>query len=370
MKNCTLKPELLVNFLKARMNNENISVSQEVAEHVKNCEKCKAIAENPRKAKIFIKLHDSATKLSEAANSIPQISKDVKIQFGQIWKLGKKYSAPSENEGRYVEKLAVEFGIVIDDNPEAILVAPVYMNYNKQEIDADHELVIDSSVTSLYMPLLVETWNIVEVSKNDFIKYYGELSQEYKVELYKKLTLNILGLFRYKELSKSVAFFRKSEKLKLEGIFSSPKTRESFFFKNVIKKIKEFLPTSVFSSSYSFIPICSVGIGSRCLIGFNPIDWICGSVGFTAADEDSQKMMILKEFFDKKISPWVEKLDGKLDAQQNRDSIILLRDDGKHEEFEIIVDEKDKFLSKDGMLELTIEDIAYINNKEFIIQLR
>ena len=350
MKNCTLKPELLVNFLKARMNNENISVSQEVAEHVKNCEKCKAIAENPRKAKIFIKLHDSATKLSEAANSIPQISKDVKIQFGQIWKLGKKYSAPSENEGRYVEKLAVEFGIVIDDNPEAILVAPVYMNYNKQEIDADHELVIDSSVTSLYMPLLVETWNIVEVSKNDFIKYYGELSQEYKVELYKKLTLNILGLFRYKELSKSVAFFRKSEKLKLESIFSRPKTKESFFFENVIKKIKYYLSAAVPSFS-------------NCLVGFS-------LNAFMAADEDSPKRLILKEFFDKKILPWVKELDGKLDAQPNRESIILLRNDGKHREFEIIVGKKDKFLSKDGMLELIIEDIAYINKKDFTIKLR
>ena len=195
MENCTLKPELLVTFLKAKMNNANISVSQEVAEHVKNCEKCKEIADNPRKAKIFIKLHDSVAKLSKAANSIPQISKDDKIQFGQIWKLGRKYSAPSEKEGRFIEKTAVEFGIVIDDNPNAILVAPVYMNYNKQEIDSNHDLVIDSPDTSLYMPLLVETWNIVEVSKSDFIRCYGELSEDHKVELHKKLTLNILGLF-------------------------------------------------------------------------------------------------------------------------------------------------------------------------------
>ena len=350
MENCTLKPELLVKFLKAQLNNENTNVPQEITEHVKNCEKCKAIAENPRKSKIFIKLHDSIAKLSEVAKSVPQISKDDKIEFGQIWKLAKKYSAPSEKEGRFVEKTAVEFGVVIDDNPNEILVAPVYMNYNKQEIDADHDLVIDAPATSLYMPLLVETWNIVEVSKSDFIKCYGELSQQNKVELHKKLTLNVLGLFRYKKLSKSVAFFRKSEKLKLEGIFSNPKSKESFFFENVIKKIKEVLAASVPTLFNSLSPV-----------GLN---------AFVAADEDSQKRLILNEFFDKKIKPWVKKLDGKLDAQPNRDSIILLRNDGKHKEFEIIVDKKDKFLSKDGMLELIIEDIAYINKKDFIIKLR
>lgn len=350
MENCTLKPELLVTFLKAKLNNANISVSQEVAEHVKNCEKCKEIADNPRKAKIFIKLHDSVAKLSKAANSIPQISKDDKIQFGQIWKLAKKYSAPSEKEGRFVEKTAVEFGVVIDNNPDGILVAPVYMNYNKQEIDANHDLVIDAPATSLYMPLLVETWNIVEVSKNDFIKCYGALSQQNKVELHKKLSLNLLGLFRYKKLSKSVAFFRKSEKLKLESIFSNPQTKESFFFENAIEKIKIFLAATVPTFS-------------NCLIGF-------GVNAFMAADEDTKKMLVLKQFFDKKILPLVKKLDGKLDAQLNRDSIILLRDDGKHKEFELIVDKKDKFLSKDGMFELIIEDIAYINKKDFIIKLR
>ncbi len=357
MENCTLKPELLVKYLKAKMNNEKTDVSQDVIEHVENCEDCKAIIENPRKSKMYIKLHDSIAKLSKIEASIPQFSKDDKIQFGQIWKIAKKYSSPSENEGRFVEKTAVEFGIVIDDTPKGILIAPVYMNYNNQEIDADQDMIIDAPSTPLYMPMLVELWNIVEVDKNDFLKFYGELREHNKEELHKKLTLNIRSFLRYKKLSETVSFFRKAELFKIEGIFSRPNENSSSILENVIKKIKGIMP--------SIPSILDCIKTSLCVGVFNP-----GFANAFGAADDAIKMRNLKELYEKYILPKIKELENKVEAQLTKDSIILLRTDGKQEEFEINVNDKKEFLSKEGMFELRYEDILYLVDKDFIIKLR
>ena len=319
MNNCDSFTEQLVDYISNKQKDSSIEIPTALKEHVEKCESCKNLIENPKKAKLFLKAYSSMGKLAEATQ-IP--SKPDKPQKGQIWQICQKISVPSEKEGRFKEIEKIEYAIILEDdlNNGKFAAIPLYLNYRMSEITKD-DLLLKPEDTSIYLPLLAECWNSILVEASSLSKYFGTISEDYFSSLVNKYN-----------------FFKNEGEKALDAKYSNETT--AFFRKYEINRFTEYLGFEAYSAG----------------------EEKAGAFSASEKKYDDELMF----FFEKRVKPVIQKLNGVISVELMGNSILFCRNDDVKKEFTIIIGKRE-FKSKDYVLELKLEDFASQLEEEFRI---
>ena len=354
MNNCDFYTEQLIDFISRNQADSSIEIPFELKEHIKNCENCREIVENRRKAKLFLKAYSSMKKLANATKIEPYCGK---VQAGQVWQICQKISIPSENEGRFKETEKIEYAIILEDSSDNSKFAaiPLYLNYRKSEISED-DMLLRAEDTTLYLPLLVECWNSIYLHESSLCKYLGSISATNFSSLKNKFNF-------FKEagekaidssvVNENVAFLRKSEINRFTEFLGF----EAYAVSDTEKATEKGDQRSFFANLKKIV----LGLGKNCAAGalHHPL-----GPAFTASEKKSDDELMF--FFEKRVKPAIQALNGAIVAELLGNSILFCRNDDVKKEFTIIIGKKE-FKSKDYVLELKLEDFASQLEEEFRI---
>ena len=358
MNNCDSYTKQLADYISNKQKDSSTEIPAALKEHVEKCESCKNLIENPKKAKLFLKAYSSMVKLAEATQ-IP--SKPDKPQKGQIWQLCQKISVPSEKEGRFKEIEKIEYAIILEDdlNNGKFAAIPLYLNYRMSEISKD-DMLLKPEDTSLYLPLLAECWNSILVEPSSLSKYFGSISEAY-----------------FSSLVNRYNFFKIEGKKALDAKYSNETT--AFFRKYEINRFTEYLGFEAYSageekatetsdsrSYFAKLKDKILGNGPRFLFGgfaagIRPLPF---GGAFSASEKKSDDELMF--FFEKRVKPAIQALNGAIVAELLGNSILFCRNDGVEKEFSVLIGDKE-FHSKDYVLELKLEDFDSKSEEKFEI---
>ena len=351
MNNCDSFTEQLVDYISKKQKDSSIEIPTALKEHVEKCKSCKNLIESPKKAKLFLKAYSSMAKLAEATHIS---SKPDKPQKGQIWQLCKKICVPSEKEGRFKEIEKIEYAIILEDslNNSKFAAIPLYLNYRMSEITKD-DMLLKPEDSSLYLPLLAECWNSILIEASSLSKYFGSISEDY-----------------FSSLVNRYNFFKIEGEKALDAKYSNETI--AFFRKYEINRFTEYLGFEAYSvgkekatetsdSRSFFAKLKNMVLGDG-------VETLSGGLAFGGAFSASEKKSDdeLMFFFEKRVKPTIQALNGAIVAELLGNSILFCRNDDVKKEFTIIIGKKE-FKSKDFVLELKLEDFDSKSEKKFEI---
>ncbi len=357
MNNCDSFTKQLADYISKKQKDSSIEIPTGLKEHVVKCENCKNLIENPKKAKLFLKAYSSMAKLA-GATQVP--SKPDKPQKGQIWQVCQKISVPSEKEGRFKEIEKIEYAIILEDglNNGKFAAIPLYLNYRMSEITKD-DLLLKPEDTSIYLPLLAECWNSILVEASSLSKYLGCISEAYfssLVNRYNFFKIEGNKALDAKYSNETIAFFRKYE---------INRFTEYLGFEAYSAGEEKAIETSDSRSFFAKLKNTILDNGPRFLfggaMGIGPLPF---GGAFSASEKKSDDELMF--FFEKRVKPVIQKLNGVISVELMGNSILFCRNDDVKKEFTIIIGKKE-FKSKDYVLELKLEDFASQLEEEFRI---
>ena len=351
MNNCDSFTKQLVDYISKKQKDSSIELPTALKEHVEKCESCKNLIENPKKAKLFLNAYSSMAKLAEATK-IP--SKPDKPQKGQIWQLCQKISVPSEKEGRFKEIEKIEYAIILEDglNNGKFAAIPLYLNYRMSEI-TKNDMLLKPEDTSIYLPLLAECWNSILVEASSLSKYFGSISEDYfssLVNRYNFFKIEGEKALDAKYSNETIAFFRKYE---------INRFTEYLGFEAYSAAEEKATETSDSRSFFAKLKDMVLGDGIENLSG-----GLALGGAFSASEKKSDDELMF--FFEKRVKPAIQALNGAIVAELLGNSILFCRNDGVEKEFCVLIGDKE-FHSKDYVLELKLEDFDSKSEEKFEI---
>ena len=310
----------LVAFLNSRVNGKQVSMSNELKEHLATCEDCKALVDNPSEARSFLKFRESMIALAEKA------SRNVKTDQITPWQICKFY---------YDDNNEVAFGLVRNaffagknDEFGTVYVTPLIPNYNKLEV-TEKDITINADESPMGLPLLIEAWNgIKELDISQVETWYGSISNNYRSFVNNYETEN------ESNLNETVKVFRAFEK-KRASYFSETKNTMN----HTISR-------------------------RETVINYQQDDNRIRLAASSTKDFDD-----LEQIYDKNIKPCFKEIkDFSVDLM---DDYILICNDNKND---FLITFKDSFgatvafESIDGKLRLTLEKITALDSYNFSVE--
>ena len=345
MNNCDFFTEQLIDFISRNQADSSIEIPSELKEHIKNCDNCRELVENRKKAKLFLKAYSSMKKLANATKIEPYCGK---VQAGQVWQICQKISIPSEKEGRFKEIEKIEYAIILEDSLDngKFAAIPLYLNYRMSEVSKD-DMLLKPEDTSLYLPLLAECWNSIYLPESSLCKYFGCISETNFSSLKNKF--NSFKEAREKAIDTSVvnetvAFLRKYEINRFKEFLGF----EAYSVSDTEKVTEKVDQRSFFDNLKKIV----LGVGKNFVPGIGALNL---GPAFSASEKKSDDELMF--FFEKRVKPAIQALNGAIVAELLGNSILFCRNDDVKKEFTIIIGKKE-FKSKDYVLELKLEDFA------------
>lgn len=203
MSNCPIND--LLKYIENKMENGAAAIPEKLNDHILNCDTCKAILTKPYLWKHFIDINKQNAQVT-SKNQV--VNENEKIAQGQIRLIALEDGSDAT--------MALITDISTIDTYNTVRVSPITVSPIDEEIDST-DIILEPSQTPTGLTSLVQWWNDRPVLVDNIKKNFGNISHEN----FNKIVARINNPIFPTNLTKSLLFFRESEKIKGNRISAS-----------------------------------------------------------------------------------------------------------------------------------------------------